>query len=307
MPHTAPSRPRWIGPALLLGGLAAILLVVLGVIGVIATQGAGQTSLAAIPTVAVLPSATVGAEETKAVAATMPALLPTEAPGEPAGRATLPPTWTVTPTLTPTATLTRTPIPARATRAPTLSPDQLADTYWEGDGEMSMWDVQFRDGSFARFTVFPINLWVGGYGGGQMTDQQEAAVDNAIREISQIVPIQRVEDRLFAHITLWLMTDEQFNTYAQCHNIETAVGCTSPIFTNVGILINTVWLHATDDCFADTLLHELTHALGLLVHSPNREDIMYFMLTCVGPHYSQRDLHTLRALYAAPAYNPREE
>jgi hypothetical protein len=282
--------------------LGVLLVVVL-----LATQGSRPASLAAIPTVAVLPSATAGAEETKAAAKAAPTDLPTQPPDEPAARATLPPTWTVTATLAPPLTPTPTATLPLPTRAPTLSPAQLADTYWEGDGEGSMWDYQFPDGSFARFTVFPINLWVGGYGGVELTRQQEAVVDAAIQEINQVVPIQRVEDRLFAHISLWLMTDEQFNTYASCNHIEVAAGCTSPIFTSVGILINTVWLHATDDCFANTLLHELTHALGLLVHSPSRGDIMYFMQTCSEARYSQRDLNTLRALYAAPAYNPRAE
>jgi predicted Zn-dependent protease len=181
----------------------------------------------------------------------------------------------------------------------------LANTYWEGDEEYSMWDFQFPDGSFARFTVLPVNLWVGAYGNVQMNAAYDAAIDNALNEIRQVVPIQRVQNRAFAHITMWLMTDDEFNRNAACSYVDMTVGCTSPMFTDVGILLNSVWLRVTDECFPDTVLHELTHAIGILVHSPYPDDIMYFMETCGGPHYTQRDLNTLRALYAAPPYDPR--
>ena len=300
--------------AIVLGGVAlgAFLLVVIVALVLAANRGGSGVAVAAIPTVAALPSPTV--EPTQIAVALLeqelpsPTASPSPAATEPpAGRLTLPPTWTISPTPSRTPTPTLTPTIPPATAFPTLSSQQLANTYWEGDGQHSMWDVQFPDGSFARFTILPVNLWVGAYGNVQITAEHDAAIDNAIRQISQVVPIQRVQNRAFAHITMWLMTDDEFNRNAGCNYIDMTVGCTSSMFTDVGILLNSVWMRVSDECFADTVLHELTHALGILVHSPSPSDIMYYMQTCGGPQYSQRDLNTLRALYAAPPYDPRHQ
>ena len=280
---------------------AAIILIAL-----LAVSRMTSPASVSIPTVAMLPSPTT---EAATIIPTVTISPPTAA--QPAGRPTLPPTWTVTdtpiPSLTPTIAPTGTILPseeAEITPFPTLSPALLANTYWEGDGTLSMWDLQFPDGSFPRFTVFPVNFWVGTFGDITMYGMHEEAIQNAIEQINQVVPIQRVQNRAFAHITLWLMSDTEFDEHASCDDIDLTVGCTAPTYTDVGIMLVVVWLRVNDDCFAETLLHELTHALGIGVHSPYPEDIMYFQQTCGEPRYSARDLATLRALYSAPAYNP---
>ncbi len=270
-----------------------------------------------MPTVAQLPSVT---REPKPIGPpigpptgppnAMPILTTRAAPVE---RATLPPTWTSSPppTASPTPTLTPTVVGIPGDDGPTphntLSPAQLADTYWDGDGELSMWDLQFPDGTFGRFTIFPINFWVGTYGGITLSEAHEQAIQNALQEINQVVPIQRVDNRIFAHMTLWLMTDAEFDRNAPCSDVDLLIGCASPTYTSAGIMLVTIWLRVADQNFASTLLHELTHGLGIAVHSPHPEDIMYAYETGQPPHYTRRDLNTLRALYSAPPYDPRRQ
>ncbi len=244
-----------------------------------------------------LPPATIPPRPTKIAPAT-------EAPAS-EHRPTLPPTWTPTDTPPPHASLTPTPTAILPTPHPTLDPALLTNTYWDGDGYGSMWEAQLPDGSYPRFTIFPVNFWVGAYGGVTLTAEHEAAIANAIREIEQVVPIRRVENRAFAHITLWLMNDAEFLRHANCALPNLTVGCSTYTHTDAGFLLVAIWLRVTDTCFASTLLHELTHGLGIRVHSPHREDIMYAIQTCNAPRYSRRDLDTLRALYAAPPYIPR--
>lgn len=188
---------------------------------------------------------------------------------------------------------------------PTLTMQQLANTYWEGDGAGSMWDYQFEDGTFGRFVVQPVNVWIGTFGNIALTTEHESGIQNALEQISQIVPVQRVESRVFAHMTVWLMDDNEFANHAACGENYDSLGCTAPIFTEAGIMLNTVWLRAADQHFDALLLHELTHGLGILVHSPHPDDLMYAYDMGQPARYTNRDLNTLRALYSAPAFNPR--
>lgn len=274
--------------AVLWRGGISLLCCLLG--GASCTTRPDQVGVASLPATKTLPTATADAAIT---------------PPTSDFRPTLPPTWTPTDTPLPHASLTPTPTAILPTPHSTLDPELLANTYWDGDGHGSMWEAQFPDGSYPRFTVFPVNFWVGTYGGVTLTAEHEAAITNAIREIEQVVPIRRVENRAFAHITRWLMNDAEFLRHANCELPDLTVGCSTYTHTDAGFLLVAIWLRVTDTCFASTLLHELTHGLGIQVHSPHPEDIMYAFQTCNAPRYSCRDLNTLRALYAAPPYNPR--
>ncbi|GAB4569571.1 MAG: hypothetical protein Kow0077_02280 [Anaerolineae bacterium] len=240
--------------------------------------------------------------------AALPAIVSTALPPTalPAAQPTLPPTWTLTPTQEIPATQVPTPTPVfqPSPEPPTagLDPSLLANTYWEGDGTASMWDYQFPDGSFGRFTVLPVNVWMGSFGNVRLTAGHEAALQNAIDQIGQVVPIQRVANRAFAHMTIWLMDDAEFERNADCDTVDYTIGCTEFSLTGAGILLNTVWLRITDENFDATLLHELTHGLGLAVHSPYADDLMYAIDVGQAARYSERDLNTLRALYQAPAF-----
>jgi len=293
-----------------LGLVLAIALIVMVVV-VVVVIAVTRLSVPAIPTVALLPTATV----VKPADSPTPevTLTPTDML---LARATLPPTWTPPPTIVanPTATITPTLLPGQSAQIggdgqpvavyATLSPAQLANTYWEGDGTESMWDYQFPDGTFGRFTYLPVNFWVGARGV-SITQEHEAAIQNAIDEIGQVVPIQRVDNRIFAHMTLWLMSDAEFEQNVTCEGPEMTIGCASFTYTDVGILLVSIWLRASTENFATTLLHELTHGLGIPLHSPYEADVMYAYDMGQAPHYTQHDLNTLRALYSAPPYDPR--
>ena len=275
-----------------------LLFLLIGAILVLGTSCAPQP---AIPTLAQLPSVT------PAKAAPDPA---TATPAATSPRAELPPTWTITPTHQASPTPVASPTePVIATLVPTrqltLNPQALSNTYWSGDGTGGMMDYQIEDGTFLRFTVFPVNIWVGVYGGASLTPAQEAAVENALTQIAPVVPVQRVANRAFAHLTIWLMNDAEFEQNAGCDNIHTAIGCASPVITDIGILLNTIWLRTTDAHFDATLLHEILHGLGILVHSPDPADLMYAYQADQPARLSERDLNTLRALYSAPAFAPR--
>lgn len=288
-------------------GIALVVLVVVAV-GIVVVLALTASAAPVIPTVAQLPSATIDTSADRPIIeATLP---PTDAP---LARATLPPTWTPPPTavLIPTATITPTLLPGQSapgepprTAFPTLSMAQLSNTYWDGDGSLSMWDAQFEDGTFGRFTYLPVNFWVGARGV-SITQAHEEAIVNAINEISQVVPIQRVDNRIYAHMTLWLMSDTEFEQNVGCAGPHMTIGCASFNYTEVGILLVTIWLRANTENFATTLLHELTHGLGIPVHSPHEADVMYAYDLGQPPHYTQRDLNTLRALYNAPPFDPR--
>lgn len=284
----------------LAGLLITGLLIALVVAGALLTmRGQRPPAKPGLATLAALPSITPPKPALALRASPAP---PTPTP---ISRATLPPTWTITPTRQASATSIPSLTPAPATRQPTLGPQQLAQTYWEGDGSGSMWDYEFEDRSYMRFTVLPVNVWIGPYGGTTLTQAHQAAIQEALAQVAQVVPVQRVTNRGFAHLTVWLMSDAEFERNARCSAVHLAVGCALPIFTDVGILLNTIWLRVTDEHFAATLLHEVTHGLGILVHSPDPADLMYAYQTGQPARYTARDLNTLRALYSAPAFAPR--
>jgi hypothetical protein len=258
-------------------------------------------ALAALPTTTTLPTSTGETQQQES-----PPALPTETEYM---RPTLPPTWTPIPTAAATSTSQIAPTNKAAAQAtatpamqPTLDPALLTNTYWEGDGTFSMRDAQFPDGGFGRFSIFPVNIWIDATGSLTLTAEHEQAIQNALNEIGRIVPIQRVQSRIFAHMTVWLMDDPTFNQNVSCDTPDMTVGCTSTSFTDAGIMLNTIWLRVTDTNFAATLLHELTHGLGVLVHSPDPQDIMYAFEAGQPPQFTERDINTIRALYSAPAY-----
>lgn len=250
-----------------------------------------------------LPTATNPADATASAIALLP---PTDLPTHTPNIGTLPPTWTPTGTLPPTASATITVTPgARIQNQPTLDAAQLANTYWDGDGtSYDMWSAQMPDGSYPRFERLPVNLYVQQFGNIVISSNHERAIQNALNEIGQVVPIVRVDNRVYAHITLWMMTVDEFEQFAECDFIDTTAGCTQTTYTDAGIRLVTVWLRVTDQCFDEDLLHELTHALGVTAHSPEPQDVMYANQTCNPAQYSTRDVNTLRALYDAPAYRP---
>lgn len=56
-----------------------------------------------------------------------------------------------------------------------------------------------------------------------------------------------------------------------------------------------------DNVFA-VAVHEIGHALGIMGHSSNRNDIMYPTTDVIGIHASNRDVNTIREFYCSGKY-----
>ncbi len=241
------------------------------------------------------------------------------------------PTFTFTPSLTPTATRTSTPFPSAtplpATWTPTSSPpfetniitntpwiqptrtlatadpSQFGDTYWEGIGDGYTLETFTRTGGrHLRFYEFPIKVYVDGG-----DTEWSSAVNHAIVQLSQVLLIERIDTEADATLVIYILPPDEYEYWSGCDKTET-LGCA--VILDLGDfgggdtyhrIYGQVYLSADAYNKAGTVLHEMMHALGVMVHSPEPGDIMYpFMLDQTT--LSRRDLNTLRRLYANPSY-----
>ena len=84
------------------------------------------------------------------------------------------------------------------------------------------------------------------------------------------------------------------------------VGCASIDYTPAGtepIITGHAMVSTDTSNPRGTTLHELLHAVGVIAHSPYPTDIMYAQETRERvTTMTQRDINTLRRLYASPSY-----
>lgn len=185
---------------------------------------------------------------------------------------------------------------------PTPDPALFGDTYWLGAGDGITMDYLTMDGRYRRFYSFPVKLYVSGAD----TPEWSNAVSNAMQQIGQVVPITLTDRRSEADLTLEILQPGQVQRRCVGLSFTRVVGCASIDYLGgiVEPVIKGQALVATDtNNPSGTVLHELLHAVGVVVHSPDPHDVMYFEETnLLIIHLSQRDLNTLRRLYASPSY-----
>jgi predicted Zn-dependent protease len=229
----------------------------------------------------------------------------------------LPPTWTPAASPTPYATRpTFTPVSYATRVLSTADPALFGDTYWEGNGDGRYMDRFMRsEGRYLRHFDFPVRLYV--YGAEQ-DPIWEAAIQNAIEQISVVVPIERVATEGEATMVVFIMPREEYERWVGCDK-EATIGCAS--IKDLGDLAGGDRFHrvyseiyvSTDATYPiRVMLHEFLHAMGLKVHSTDPadilfsgsspDDLLYELVDWEQTSLSQRDLNTLRRLYANPSY-----
>ncbi len=187
---------------------------------------------------------------------------------------------------------------------PTVDPATFGETYWLGSGDDVTMERFTVNGRYRRFYDFPVMLYVSGADNARW--QQAAA--NAVNEIDRVVPIQLTNNRTEADIILEILSPRRVQQ--RCvgfSSLTRVVGCGSIDYLG-GVVEPVIEGHAIVSTDTNnptgTILHELLHAMGVVVHSPYRSDIMYFEETTeIITQMSYRDLNTLRRLYeGVPSY-----
>lgn len=216
----------------------------------------------------------------------------------------LPATWTPTssPTFDPNF-MTNTPWLQPTRTLATADPSQFGETYWEGIGDGYTLETFTRTGGrHLRFYEFPIKVYVDGG-----DSEWSSAVNHALVQLSQVLLIERIDTEADATLVIYILPPDEYEYWSGCDKTET-LGCA--VILDLGDfgggdtyhrIYGQVYLSADSYNKAGTVLHEMLHALGVMVHSPEPGDIMYpFILEQAT--LSRRDLNTLRRLYANPSY-----
>ncbi len=193
--------------------------------------------------------------------------------------------------------------PGKSGPVATPDPAIFGDTYWEGNNDGITMEYFTINGRYRRFYQYPVKLYVHNI----PTAIWAGAVDNALREIGQVVPIELTTNPDLADITLEILSPEAVQRrcvglsftarVVGCGAIDYQGGIVEPIIKGKALVSTD-----TNNPYG-TVLHELLHTMGIVVHSPDPRDIMYYAETNqLHTTLTQRDINTLRRLYASPSY-----
>lgn len=230
--------------------------------------------------------------------------------------------FTATPTVVATDLITpQLPSPETIGNGPDMLIYNFAacgDTYWLGDGEsLTMEDVAYR-GRYPRFSRNPIRVYVHGLNP-EGEPEWELAISQAFAELSQAVPLQRVDidDLEFFEPwvpmgtllletrvdMVWHIADRDvFASSAPCENPNSCseYGFSGTVTGGPSRFRGITYVPRDVANPQGALLHAAIHALGLWVHSPNEEDVLFPNTSA--RRLSNRDIASLRCLYGAPPY-----
>jgi hypothetical protein len=299
----AKPAPKKTNGALVIGAILVLVLGLGGLIGALLLTQPDPAEQAAAEATIIVPTSIAD------LFTDTPTFTPSPTATATATRTPLPPTWTPIPSNTPLFIPTWTPY-WEGTPLSTADPRQFGDHYFEGVGDGFTLDKFTRSGGrYLRFYEFPIKVWFGPYGGGLLNEPVwEAAVRNAVNEISQVVPMELVANEPEATLVVYLVDPESYELYSKCSAVET-LGCA--VILDLGDfgggdvyhrIYGEAWLNIYEITNPySVILHEMLHAVGLMVHSPNENDVMYPFENGVS-RLTRRDLNTLRLLYANPSY-----
>lgn len=185
-------------------------------------------------------------------------------------------------------------------------PPALGDDYWYGfDGSMNAFT---QGGGYYRFTEFPVLF----YQGPVPDPGYQIFIEDALAQIGQVVPIQRTDDIDEARLFLEFWPADELSSF--CGAVVEGCGAlfydpelyqrTGEVeYYGIAVILNTTTIPEV------VILHELMHAVGVMVHSGSPNDIMYYRYTqgFVSLQLTERDLNTLRRLYTATPFTGNQD
>lgn len=304
VPATKPASPRKKKPFVALGGIVGVLLLISLTGAFVILRGKNSPEADEVAIEVTLP--TLIASQFTPTFTTTPSNTPTAtSTSTPRSTSTpLPGTWTPTspPTVDPNY-VTSTPWFGPTAVLSTADPALFGETYWDGIGDGYTLETFTRTGGrHLRFYEFPVKVYIDGG-----DDEWHSAVNSAIVQLNQVVPIELINDEPQATMVIYILPPDDYERWSGCPKAET-LGCA--VILDLGDfgggdryhrIYGQVYLSTDSYNKTGTALHEMLHALGVMVHSPEPGDIMYPMVT-ERTTLSQRDLNTLRRLYANPSY-----
>lgn len=178
----------------------------------------------------------------------------------------------------------------------------LSETYWDGAGDTPSMNYYEQAGGYLRFTEFPVRVYLE-LGA---SDAWEQALDRALFQLRKVLPIIQTRVPSRGDIFIDLIPSEQFPYRAPCDDQHTDACSRMLPIADPGLsnftLLSRIWIREETPLPAEhVLLHELMHALGLLVHSPHPDDVLFNGIDSTPIILSDRDRATLAYLYNQPA------
>ena len=179
------------------------------------------------------------------------------------------------------------------------TPDAAPDTYWDGAGDTPGMPYYQQAGGYLRFTQYPVRVYL------LSGDDWQSALNDALQQFQTVLPIQQTTILFEADIFIQLLSDEAFANRTAC-DMKHDDACS--VIIPIGRpdddrfrVISRIWIRRhTDLPRLHVMLHELLHALGLLIHSPFADDVLYNG-AAASTQLSARDRITLEYLYTQPA------